>query len=264
MGHNWYMSTNTCVLIHGNPETAAVWELLDDSLTARGTEVVRLSPPGFGAPLPTGFMPDASGYADWLVEQLTDLRAARPDGRAIDIVGHDWGAGHVYRLVATQPEIVRSWAADIGGLLHPDFVWHDAATAWQTSGVGEEIIDAMVSMTIAERAELYLGLGLTRDIADDMAAAMDADMGRAILELYRSSPEPVLRSLADDLASADHGPGLIITASNDAYVAADLAGPVAERLGVEELVLAGQGHWWMVSDPDTAADGLVAFWSSLD
>ncbi len=64
--------------------------------------------------------------------------------------------------------------------------------------------------------------------------------------------------------SADHGPGLIITASNDAYVAADLAGPVAERLGVEELVLAGQGHWWMVSDPDTAADGLVAFWSSLD
>lgn len=258
------MSTNTCALVHGNPETAAVWESLDEALTARGVEVVRLSPPGFGAPIPAGFTPDAASYCVWLAERLEELRTRRSAGHPIDVVGHDWGAGHVFRLAATRPELVRSWAADVGGLLHPDYVWHDAATAWQTPGVGEEVVAAMLAMTDSDRADLYLGLGLPRTMADAMAEAMNADMGRAILELYRSAPESELRALADDLSAADHGPGLIITASDDAYVAAALAGPVVERLGVEQLVLQGQGHWWMVSDADAAADGLVEFWSTLD
>ena len=258
------MRPNTCVLVHGNPETSAVWDLLDEALTARGVDVVRLSPPGFGAPLPVGFTPDASSYSDWLTDELVGLADRHAPDHAIDVVGHDWGAGHVYRLAATRPDVVRSWAADIGGLLHPDYVWHDAATAWQTPEVGEEIIDAMVAMPAADRAALYLGLGLTDAMAADMADAMDADMGRAILTLYRSSPEAELRALAANLEAADHGPGLIITATDDAYVSSALARPVAERLGVEELVLAGQGHWWMVGDPDPAAEGLVAFWSSLD
>lgn len=257
------MSTNTCVLIHGNPETAAVWELLDGALTARGVDVVRLSPPGFGTPLPDDFVADANGYCGWLVGELSRLGQTLPQDRPLDVVGHDWGAGHVYRLAATRPELVRSWAADIGGLLHPDYTWHAAAKTWQTPVAGKAAIAAMVAMPSAAVAAGYRRLGLPESIAADMAAAMDADMGRAILALYRSSPEPELQALAADLAAADHGPGLIITATDDAYVAADLARPVAERLGVDELVLDGQGHWWMVGDPERAADGLVAFWSSL-
>ena len=43
----------TLVLVHGNPETDAVWSPLVDALGR--TDVVRLSPPGFGTPLPIGF-----------------------------------------------------------------------------------------------------------------------------------------------------------------------------------------------------------------
>ena len=39
----------TLVLVHGNPETDALWDPLVDALGR--TDVVRLSPPGFGAPL---------------------------------------------------------------------------------------------------------------------------------------------------------------------------------------------------------------------
>ena len=39
----------TVCLVHGNPETAAVWDRLAPLLD-RGP-VVRLSPPGFGAPV---------------------------------------------------------------------------------------------------------------------------------------------------------------------------------------------------------------------
>ena len=40
----------TVVLVHGNPETEAIWNPLVDAL-----DVVRVSPPGFGAPLPDDF-----------------------------------------------------------------------------------------------------------------------------------------------------------------------------------------------------------------
>jgi len=41
------------VLVHGNPETAAIWQPLIEVLGIAGVET--LSPPGFGAPVPDGF-----------------------------------------------------------------------------------------------------------------------------------------------------------------------------------------------------------------
>lgn len=252
----------TIVFIHGVPETAAIWKPLIASLEQRGLDrTCTLHPPGFGAPLPAGFSATADAYFDWLVRELERLDA---DGAGpIDIVGHDWGAGHVYRLVAERPDLVRSWVADIAGLLHPDYRWHDMATMFQQPDVGEQVIEAMVGTPLADRVALLTGLGLPDDMAADIAPSINPEMGRAILALYRSAPEPALRALADQLAASDHGPGAVITATDDAYVSADHAGPVAERLGVTELRLEGQGHWWMVSDPDGAADRLAAFWSSL-
>ena len=42
--------------------------------------------------------------------------------------------------------------ADCAGLLHPDYVWHDAAQAWQTPEVGEQAIAAMFGMPVQQRA----------------------------------------------------------------------------------------------------------------
>jgi pimeloyl-ACP methyl ester carboxylesterase len=194
---------------------------------------------------------------------VSELEALQADDAPIDLVGHDWGAGHVYRLVAERPDLVRSWAADVGGLLHPDYQWHDAAKAWQEPEVGEQVIEMMTAMPLEDRVGMYTDFGLSTEMAEPMAAAVTPDMGRAILALYRSAREPQLREFADRLASADHGPGLIITATDDAYVSAEMAGPVAERLGIDELVLDGQGHWWMVHDAERAANGLIRFWNEL-
>lgn len=43
----------TVVFVHGNPETSAIWGPLTAVLGR--DDVVLLSPPGFGAPLPDGF-----------------------------------------------------------------------------------------------------------------------------------------------------------------------------------------------------------------
>lgn len=248
----------TKAFVHGNPETAAIWGPLVAALERRGVgDIVTLSPPGFGAPVPDGFRATPAGYVEWLAD------AIRPLPAPVDLVGHDWGAGHAMGLVAAHPELVRSWAVDIVGLLHPDYVWHDMAQVWQTPGDGEAAIDAMVALGIDERTQAYLGLGLPEDIARDLAAAMTADMGRCILELYRGGAQPALRQLADRLAEVRRPPGLALDAAEDAYVSSSYATPVAERFGMEVLHLAGQHHWWMVQDPEPAADGLVAFWDRL-
>ena len=81
------------VFVHGNPETAAIWDPL---IAALGRDdVVALSPPGFGAPTPDGWGATSDEYLAWLIGEVEQL-----DG-PIDLVGHDWGGGHVQRLAAT-------------------------------------------------------------------------------------------------------------------------------------------------------------------
>ena len=84
----------TVVMVHGNPETAAVWGPLLAELGR--DDVVTLSPPGFGAPIPDGFGCTVGEYRDWLADELE-----RMDG-PVDLVGHDWGGGHVVN-VAMSP-----------------------------------------------------------------------------------------------------------------------------------------------------------------
>jgi pimeloyl-ACP methyl ester carboxylesterase len=95
----------TVCLVHGNPETAAVWDRLAPLLD-RGP-VVRLSPPGFGAPVPPGFTATVEEYRRWLVAELERF------GQPVHLVGHDWGGAHVVNVAMTRPELVRSWVCDV-------------------------------------------------------------------------------------------------------------------------------------------------------
>jgi pimeloyl-ACP methyl ester carboxylesterase len=90
----------TVCLVHGNPETAAVWDRLAPLLD-RGP-VVRLSPPGFGAPVPPRFTATVEEYRRWLVAELERFEGP------VHLVGHDWGGAHVVNVVMTRPELVRS------------------------------------------------------------------------------------------------------------------------------------------------------------
>jgi pimeloyl-ACP methyl ester carboxylesterase len=174
----------TVVLVHGNPETDAIWGPLVDALGR--DDVVRLSPPGFGAPLPDDFPATYLAYRDWLEDELQ-----RFDG-PVDLVGHDWGGGHVVTAMMHRPELVRSWASDVVGLFDPDYVWHDLAQVWQTQGAGEELVNTLLGGTLQDRADRLAEFGIPMDIATSIAAEQGPDMGRAILLLYRSAAQPAM------------------------------------------------------------------------
>ena len=246
----------TVVLVHGNPETKALWGPLVAALGR--DDVVRLSPPGFGSPLPDDFAATYLAYRDWLEGELE-----RVDG-PIDLVGHDWGGCHVMNVVMHRPELVRSWASDVLGLFDPDYVWHDLAQVWQTAGDGEQLVDTMMGGTVQDRAEQMHALGIPLDIAAEIAAAQGPEMARAILALYRSAAQPVLAEAGRSLPVAAARPGLSLLATEDHYVGSDeLRRRAADRAGARTDVLEGLGHWWMVQDPARGAAALNSFWETL-
>lgn len=248
------------VFVHGNPETDDIWAVLLDELSLRGvSDTICLSPPGFGSPTPQGWTASREEYAVWLA---TELRAITASSGPVDVVAHDWGAGHLFGVLASQPDLVRSWASDCLGLLHRDYEWHDAAQQWQTPDVGEAAVEGLLSLDADTFAAVFGGLGMSNDIARRVHVRLDAETGRCILALYRSGAQPVMRVVGEQFAVAAPPNGLIVIAENDHY-----AGPhethreMARAVGADTVEMSGVGHWWMIENPGAAADALMAHWT---
>ena len=164
-----------------------------------------------------------------------------------------------------HPGLIRSWTSDILGGFDADYVWHDMAQIWQTAQVGEQAIAQMLSLPAEAMAQRYESLGMTSAIARKVAAGANADMGRAILALYRSAAQPVMRDLGARLPQAAAKPGLALIATEDHYCGGEtLARRSAERAGAKVAVLKGAGHWWMCQQPKQGADVINAFLANLN
>lgn len=248
------------VFVHGNPETSAVWDLLAERLAEAGyAEQIRLSPPGFGAPVPDGFGATIIDYRDWLIGELE-----RIDG-PVDLVGHDWGGGHTVNVAMTRPDLLRSWCSDAIGVFDPDYVWHGLAQTWQTAIAGEAWVAAALVQGSDKRAATLASRGMDPAIAARVAEGFDAAMGECILRLYRSAAQPVLADLGADLEAAAARPGLVIVPTEDQMAGTDEQRlRSAARAGAQVETLEGFGHWWMTEDEGRrGAAALGAFWSAL-
>ncbi len=119
----------TVALVHGNPETAAVWGPLLAELGR--DDVVTLS-------LPASARRSRTGSAARSASTATGSSASSSAWTGpVDLVGHDWGGGHVVNVAMTRPDLLRSWTTDVIGVFDPGYVWHELAQVWQTPGDGE-------------------------------------------------------------------------------------------------------------------------------
>jgi len=240
------------VLVHGNPETDAVWSPLVAELAR--TDVVRLSPPGWGAPAPAGWGATVEEYRRWLVGELEAI------GEPVDLVGHDWGGGHAVNVATTRPDLVRSWVSDLLGCFDPEYVWHPLAQGWQTPGKGEEMVAARVADP-SSRLEDMAARGVDGAGGGRMARGYDATMARCILGLYRDAAQPAMARLGANLPAAAARPGLAVVASEDRNVGTEeMRRRAAARAGARVGVLEGLGHWGMVQGRKRGAAVLEHFW----
>jgi pimeloyl-ACP methyl ester carboxylesterase len=244
------------VLVHGNPEIDVVWDPL---VAALGREAIRLSPPGFGAPLPDGFEPSPLAYRDWLIGELERI------GEPVDLVGHDWGGAHVVIVAMARPDLVRSWVSDAIGVLHPDYVWHERAQIWQREPDGEEWVRMLLAAPPEQRLQAYTSRGMAAPVAILVTAAFSHTMGDAILRLYRAAAQPVMAELGAGLAKAAARPGLVVLATRDDAVGTDAQRREAAATGGATVAEIDGGHWWLTepAGAQAGAAALRAFWTTV-
>jgi pimeloyl-ACP methyl ester carboxylesterase len=248
--------TATTVLVHGAPETDAIWEPLLAAL--RRDDVVRLSPPGFGAPIPPGFGCTVGEYRDWLIAELEDI------GGPIDLVGHDWGGSHVVNVAMARPDLLRSWVTDAIGAFDPEYTWHELAATIAEPGIGEQAVTDLMGGTRTNRAMRLIVRGLPdARVASAIAAGQGEEMGRAALALYRSAVQPEMARRGRELERAAARPGLCVIAGRDGVVGTDEQRRRSARRAGAQVATVDAGHWWLAERPAAGAAAIDRFWRSL-
>jgi pimeloyl-ACP methyl ester carboxylesterase len=237
------------VFVHGVPDTQEVWDAVIGRLHRK--DVVRLSLPGFGCPLPQGFSATKEAYVDWLLAELAALPGP------VDLVGHDWGGLLVVRAVSVRPGAVRSWAAGAAPL-DREYVWHEAARAWQTPGMGEKV---MAGLTAEALEAALVADGVPAADAAKTAAHADPTMKQCILNLYRSAVN-VAADWQDDVRPAS-APGLILWGEKDPYAGMEFGARLAQRTGARFVSFPGCFHWWQLERPGEVAAELERLWATL-
>jgi pimeloyl-ACP methyl ester carboxylesterase len=233
-------------LVHGVPETHHLWDGVREGL--KRDDVIAPDMPGFSRDAPAGFDHTKEAYLDWLVSEVEKV------GEAVDLVGHDWGALLVERLVSVRPDLVRTWAAG-GGAIDETYDWHPAAKIWQTPGQGEAFMQGMTTDAIVP---IFVADGVPETAARDVASRIDDRMKAAILPLYRSAVN-VGNEWGPDLDRVDR-PGLLIFGEKDQYMQPEFARRLAARTSAELVFFPG-GHWWPLQFPKETAEALDRHWA---
>ncbi len=142
---------STILMLHGWPDTAAVWDAQVAAL-APHYRTVRFTLPGF---LPGS--PRCYPSLDDLIALLDDIIAALGD-QPVTLLLHDWGCFIGYHYAASRPDKVRAIAAiDVGDT-------RSAASEW-SFGAKMVVLAYQLSLALAWRLPSRAGDGLTRLVA---------------------------------------------------------------------------------------------------
>jgi pimeloyl-ACP methyl ester carboxylesterase len=231
------------------PDTHRVWNPVRSHLSRK--DILTPDLPGFGSPLPAGWNATKEEYLDWLIAEVEKA------GEPVDIAGHDWGALLAARLVGVRPDLVRSWAIG-GAAIDPPYVWHDMARAWQTPGVGEQVMQAMSGPGLEAG---LTGGGVPAQYAGETASHVDDVMKDCVLKLYRSATN-FMNEWAPETENMQR-PGLMIWGANDPYMPIEHARNMAKRTGARLVVFEDAAHWWLLDKPQETAAALEEFWASV-
>jgi pimeloyl-ACP methyl ester carboxylesterase len=234
--------------VHGVPDTAALWDDVRANLDR--DDVIAPNLPGFDAPVPDGFGATKEEYVDWVIGEIEKV------GEPVDIVGHDWGSLIVQRTVSLRPEYVRTWAVG-GATVDRTYVWHDIAQAWQTPGVGEQVMEAMSGDTFVDTLADQVG---GPEKARAMAEHIDATMKDCILKLYRSAASGFGEWHDDIDRVLPTRPGVVFWGAGDPYVTKEFGERLATRTQSTLVMFPDSGHWWPATEAAEVGSRLHELW----
>ena len=250
----WGVLGPTVLMLHGNPDTGAIWEGVASRLAAR-FHCIAPDLPGFGG------SEEAPGYDASLEAQARFVKGvldALAIGDPVFLVVHDIGGPYGLAWVCEEPERVRRIGI-ANTMFHSSYRWHTWARVWRTPVLGE-ISMALMNQALFERELRRGSRKLSRDEIRAVYARVTPAAKRAVLRWYRAmDPERFARWESRLLAlTKERVPAIVVWGDHDPYIS-NLGDP-AERFGAREVHhFPESGHWVIAEEPEGVAQRLSAF-----
>jgi pimeloyl-ACP methyl ester carboxylesterase len=248
-------ATEAVVFVHGNPGSADDWEQLVGA-AGEHLRAASFDLPDFGETVaPPGFEHTVPSYSAFLGELIQTLGIER-----VHLVLHDFGGPIGLAWMAGNLDRIASLTLiDIGIL--PGYHWHRLARLWRTPVLGELFQASATRSAFRWLLNRNEPRGLPREFTESMYDHYDKRTRRAVLELYRATPEPGLGAseFAAMLAPRDI-PALVIWGEHDSYLPSSYALRQRDAFPSAEVhVLPASGHWPFADAPDTVQRLLMDF-----
>jgi pimeloyl-ACP methyl ester carboxylesterase len=226
--------------LHGVPTSSDQWLAFLERTGGLAPDL-----PGFGR---TGKRGDGDytidGYARF-VDAFLDLVGVD----TVRLVVHDWGAAGLVWAQRAPERVERLVVIDAVPLL-PNYRWHRVARAWRRRGLGE--------LAMGATTRFALRRALPRALADAVWPHFDQGTQRAILRLYRTSPEARLAEAGAALHRI-RSPALVLWGDRDPYLPPRFADAYAAALGDARAEhVPDAGHWPWYDRPEVV-DRVAAF-----
>ena len=243
------------VFVHGNPGSSEDWL---DLLARTGTFARAVAPdmPGYGkADRPADFEYTVEGYARHLAGLIEQLGIER-----VHLVLHDFGGAWGLAWANAHPKAVASVTLVNIGIL-PGYRWHRYARIWRTPVLGELFQFASTRSMFRMSLNADNPKPFPRAFVDRMFDDMDPASKRAVLKLYRATPDVggMTLALGNGLAPLKL-PALVVWGAADAFLPARYAEEQRRFFGETDVhVLDGCGHWPFIDDPEHCAELICPF-----
>jgi pimeloyl-ACP methyl ester carboxylesterase len=232
--------------LHGVPDAAELWEPFLERTGGLAPDL-----PGFGRSAKRGdFDYSIAGYDAWLERFLAHVGVDR-----FRLVVHDWGAVGL-ALAQRMPERVERLVLIDAVPFLPGYRWHRSARIWRRRWAGEMFMGSTRKWGmrwISREANVTRG-PLPEEMIERWWRDFDQGTQRAILRLYRGSPEDALAAAGARLGALAC-PALVVWGEEDPYLPTWLADAYAGVLPAAEVRrVPGAGHWPWLDVPGVTDD----------
>ncbi len=243
------------LLLHGNPDSADLWDGVIDRLQDQ-YRCIAIDLPGFArSKAPRNFDCSPENLARFVDEVVEGLGIHEP----INLVGHDFGGVFAMAWAVMHPAKLRR----IVVINHCAFVsgmkWHWRGRVWRTPVLGE--LSMLVIPWRAFRSSMREGSKkLTDEQIRHVYDMLSLQWKWMALRLYRAAnPEDFEQWAPPMLEMTAKIPTLVLWGEHDPY----LPGWTADHFNARKVVrFAESGHWLPAELPEETANELRSFFAA--
>ena len=234
------------LLIHGNPDSADMWE---DIITNLNSDHRCIAPdlPGFGR---SDIDLDVDFNLDWAGQWLASFIDSIDIGEPVHLILHDIGAFYGIPFAILHPEKVKTICIS-NTLFFSDYRWHFWGRVWRSPILGE-LTDYLISKWLYKINMRSSSPKLSDEHLDKSYKMLRSNpkTTATILKVYRAMTPNVFTTWEDRyIALTKQKPVMVFWGNKDNYIPMKFG--YAERFAQGQKLqhLADAGHWAMIEEP---------------